>query len=101
MIIRALVKAPGLKCREANIQNDFRTFQRIIGGHAEAITIHEGLVLLCDEEGKLKDLKDNFPIYGGLDRICGTCIFVGADGEDFTDISDDDRHIIDCWLGIA
>jgi len=58
MIIRALVKAPGSKCRDANIQNSFRTFQTIIGGHVEALTIHEGLVLLCDEEGKLKDLKD-------------------------------------------
>lgn len=53
------------------------------GGYIESFTIAKDLVVLCDEEGWLKMKKPNCKIFGNL--FVGTIIFVGVDGEEFTD----------------
>ena len=86
--IRVLIKDPGQKAREWNIENQLETLQSIVGGYIEMIPIGDTMAMIVDEEGKLKGKKWNFDIHGGADCIVGTCIFTGVDGEDMTGLDD-------------
>ena len=57
--------------------------QELVGGYIEAYTVSPDLVILMDEDGKLKDKPMNFLIPG--DYVAGTALFVGVDGEEFAD----------------
>ncbi len=46
------------------------------------------LLVLCDEEGKLKELSPNFAIQG--DYIAGNCVITKTEGGEFVDLSDDE-----------
>lgn len=81
--IRAIVKRP---CEpwghKITLDNDLKTFQKIVGGYIETVTFLDGVTVICNEEGKLRGLPANFHMLG--DTICGTAIVVGVRGEDFT-----------------
>ena len=69
--------------------NDFRTLQTIIGGYIEVVHpdgFPQDVILICNEEGKLRDLPFNFyiEICQYPDAICGTAVFCAegiVDGE--------------------
>lgn len=54
--IRAVVKRPGEAAFMTVINNELETLQKIVGGYIETITIADNLVIVCNEEGKLKNL---------------------------------------------
>lgn len=75
-----------------NISASLENLQKIVGGYIEPVFLckrtkngkwHD-LVILCDEEGKLKRKAPNIAI--GRDVICGDIIILGVDGEDFCDV---------------
>ena len=83
--IRAIIKRPDEPFGHmTNISNTLANLQNTVGGYIETITIRDGLVIVCNEEGKLKGLAPNFKIPG--DEIVGTVIICGTEGEEFTDI---------------
>lgn len=86
--IRVLIKDPGQKAREWDIENDLKTLQHIVGGYIEVVTLGEHLAMIINEEGKLIGLPLNFPIHSGEDWIVGPAIFAGVDGEDFASLDD-------------
>lgn len=58
--------------------------QRIIGGHIEYVQVDDRLFLICDEEGKLKNLPINnnaTKLIDCRDVIVGNCLLVATDGE--------------------
>jgi len=64
-----------------------------VGGYIETVTLPErNLVLICNEEGRVRDMPYNFTlrrIHGIIpihNPIFGTVIACGADGDEFTDI---------------
>lgn len=75
-----------------NISASLENLQKTIGGYIEPVCIRQiekdgktvYLVILCDEEGKLKYKKRNLNI--GTDVLCGDLVIIGADGEDFCDV---------------
>ena len=91
--IRVYYKRPGKNLIEVKIPNELDWLQGAVEGYVEAVTLRisengmPDLVMLCNEEGKLKNMESNFwmDINGVPDEIVGPVLFVGVDGEDFTD----------------
>ena len=70
--------------RIKEIPNTLERLQTIVDGYIETVTVRNGLVIICNEEGKLTGMAPNFRI--GFEQIVGTVIVVGVDGEEFTDV---------------
>ena len=80
--ITAVIKRPGEDAEVETIENTLKTFQNIVGGYIECVTIEPGLVAVVDEEGLLKGYSFNMKL--GIHQLFGTIVFVGVDGEEFT-----------------
>lgn len=83
-ILTAIIKEPGWAPEIVEIPDELENYQRIVDGYIECVRWDDEHVLIVNEEGKLRGLDKNFR-YGG-DIIVGTAIWIGVDGEDFTDI---------------
>ena len=81
--IRVWVKPPGEPAQPKTIPNTLESFQKIVDGHIEAVTLATNLAVICNEEGRMLKLKHNC-LVGGVDFV-GTIILVGVDGDEFTD----------------
>ena len=85
--IKILVVEPSKKPLEVRvIKNELHELQAIVGGYIEVVML-EDVALVCNEEGKLLNLKPNIRI--GNDIICGTFFLCGVDGEDFASLTDE------------
>lgn len=82
--IKVIIKRPGVKPYATNITDSLKNLQRTVDGYIETVTLAENLVLICNEEGRIRKLPYNCNIMG-LD-FYGTLIFAGIDGENFGDI---------------
>ena len=77
---------------ETTIPNTLRALQEAVGGYIETVTLDNGVVLICNEEGKIRDMPYNFTlrrIHGIIpihNPIFGTVIACGVDGDVFADI---------------
>ena len=86
--IRAIVKRPDEQFGHVtHMSNTLRAFQTAVDGPIETLAIGStGAVLICNEEGKNRDLPHNFKMGIAFpDLLVGTVVVVGADGENFTD----------------
>lgn len=80
--IHVMVKEPGEKWQRREVDNTLRTFQGLVGGHIETVTVTpDRLVLIVNEEGKLQELPENVLFRNGW--LVGTVVAVGVAGEDF------------------
>lgn len=80
--IHVMVKEPGEKWQRREVDNTLRTFQGLVGGHIETVTVTpDRLVLIVNEEGKLQELPEN--VLFRNDWLVGTVVAVGVAGEDF------------------
>lgn len=82
--MRAIIKAPGHPASRVIIPNELELFQQLVGGFIEIFPIASDCVILCDEEGKLKGKPFNCNFCG--EDFVGTILFVGVDGDEFTDV---------------
>ena len=92
--MRMLFKEPGKEPRTMVIPNELDVMQQLVDGYIEHVTLREGLGILVNEEGKLKGMEANFYLAAIDDVIVGPCIFVGEDGDEFTDIPEDSMELI-------
>ena len=84
MKIKVVIKKPeDLYGHMTYIENNLETMQKIVEGYIETTGI-DNLVIICNEEGKIKGLKDNILL--GNDHLVGTIIICGAKGDEFSDI---------------
>lgn len=82
--ILVMIKEPGQPAKlEPLFDNDLKAFQDAVGGYIETVTIGE-LVIICNEEGRLKGLPFNVEVAGI--GFVGTIIVAGVKGEEFTSI---------------
>lgn len=72
--ISALVKRPGQPPRHVWVTNSLEALQKAVGGYIECIT-RGAFVVICDEEGLLKDKDYNCTLYGY--RLFGDIVIVG------------------------
>lgn len=91
--MRAIIKEVGQKPRVTDIENTLEALQQAVGGYIEVINLNENTVLICDEEGKIKDKPFNF-VLSGVDVIVGDVLFVNTSGEDFTDIDEETEQTL-------
>lgn len=82
--LKCIIKMPGEEYGTmTTIPDDLTTLQAAVTGYIETVTISNKLIILCDEEGRLKGYPHNCTI-AGID-FCGPIVAVGSDGEDFAD----------------
>ena len=82
---RAIIKRPGEPAGHMTwISDSLANLQNIVGGPIEVVNLGGGVLMICNEEGKLSGLENNFMMPG--DIILGTVIICGAGEEDFEDI---------------
>lgn len=83
-VIRVIVKEPGKPATDELIRNELEEFQRIVGGYIETITLGSDWTIICNEEGRLRNLPYNCEILG-IDFV-GTIIIAGIRGDEFADV---------------
>ena len=76
-----------------------KTMQNVVDGYIEVIPHpdNEELLIVCDEEGKMKDKPFNRPLYVDGERkdvICGDFFICREDGEDMVSLTEEDIE----WL---
>ena len=98
--MRVLMKEPGKDPRTMVIPNALGMLQQLVDGYIETHTLTDGLVMIVNEEGKLKGLEPNFYVAALDDTILGTAIFCGEDGEEFTDIDEHDLTILQTFFSL-
>ena len=75
--MRVVIAMPGKLAEVAEIENDLKSLQQVVGGHFETLPLwFEDVVLICNEEGKLKRMEPNRAIGG--DIIVGPIVVARA-----------------------
>lgn len=71
------------------IENTLEAKQKLVGGLIEEVPFRRGISLICNEEGKILNLKPN--LFFKDDFIAGDCFFIGDDGmsEDFKSLTNE------------
>ncbi|MCD7892504.1 MAG: DUF3846 domain-containing protein [Erysipelotrichaceae bacterium] len=88
--IKVLIIEPDKHPYEATIPNKLKSFQSIVGGHIEEVYIDDHTAIICNDEGKINNLKANRSI--GNDIIAGTFIICKAESDvDFWESLDDNQ----------
>ena len=90
MKIKAIVKRTDEPAGHmTHIENTLKNLQTIVGGFIEIVPVGSNAVIICNEEGKIRQLPTNIVIGDGSaiwDAICGDLVVVGTDGDEFTDV---------------
>lgn len=91
--IRVLVVEPGKDPEVRVIENSLEGVQQIVQGYIECVTLHdkagEDLVLICNEEGKIRNLPMNAAVAEIDDVIFGTFLIAGTDRDEFASLTDE------------
>lgn len=83
--IVVIVKKAGEESGEIKlIENKLESFQKIVGGYIETAQLTDEVVLICDEEGRLKNKPYNMTI-NGFDFV-GDIVLAGIKDGEFCDI---------------
>ena len=82
--IKVFIKDPGKKLRSVSISKTLENLQKTVGGYIETVTLDSDLVIICNEEGKLRGLPYNCNILN--EAFVGTLIFAGVKDDDFDDV---------------
>lgn len=93
--MRAIIKEVGKNPVVADIKNELEDIQSVVGGYIEIVPselYNANIAVICNEEGLLMGLEPNMVI--GYNVVVGNILFVGVDGEDFCDLSDEQIELI-------
>lgn len=82
--LKVILKEPGRPPRSVYISDTLKNLQTNVGGYIEAVTLDGRIVVICDEEGRLKG-KPHCCTLCGVDFV-GTVILCGAGGDGFADL---------------
>ena len=91
--IKCIVKRPDEQFgHERLISDSLKDLQKMVGGYIETVTLDNGVVLICNEEGRIRNMPYNFTLrrMRGVvtvqNAIFGTVIACGADGDQLADV---------------
>lgn len=83
--IKVFIKRPDAeKWYCTNISNTLENLQKTVGGDIETYSICTDMVIICNEEGRLRELPFNCRLFG-IDFV-GTIIIAGVAGDEFCDV---------------
>lgn len=84
-MIKVIIKNPEDEIGQmVYIENKLEDLQKAVTGYIECVTIARDLVILCDEEGRLKHRPFNCEILGA--NFVGPVVLAGINGEEFADV---------------
>lgn len=88
--MKVLLKHPGKPYEFAEIDNTLEAMQKTVGGHIEVVTLRNGMVLVCDEEGRMKNKALNAMVRAtdSLQDIVGTFFVCKVAGDEFDGLDD-------------
>lgn len=102
--MRAIIKRPDEQYGHVtNISTRLENLQNIVSGHIEVVplpALGKGVVLICNEEGKLLDLTPSQYIAELHDVVCGEFLVIGSKGEELDDLQlgfDQWKAAVDAW----
>lgn len=83
------------------ISNTLQNLQKTVEGPIQTVKITPDTIMICNEEGKIHGLENNF-IMGSVlpDVVVGTIILCGEDGDEFSDIKMSMKtwkYLLDTW----
>ena len=91
MNIKIITLKVGEDAAIGTIDNSLKAMQKFVGGHIEVVYLDPriagaGVLIVCNEEGKIKDL----PVNRGYnyDILVGDCFICGTKGDDFASLTD-------------
>ena len=84
--IKVIIKRPGEKPRATWISDRLENLQKTVEGYIETVTVCSDLVIICNEEGRIRDLPYNCTILGA--DFFGTILLAGINGEEFGNVPD-------------
>lgn len=92
--LRVMVVEPGKEPYEQFLRGDLESMQEVVGGYIETTRDKSlpGMVLVVNEEGKIKDLPINRGTH--CDIICGTFFVCGNGRDDFRNLTDKEIEMI-------
>ena len=98
--IRAIIKRPDeLTGHMTNISHTLENLQKIVQGYIDAVPLQEGVIILCNEMGKIQGLDWNIPHpHDKHDILVGTIIICGVKGEHFVSLPP--SFEMSTWRGI-
>jgi hypothetical protein len=82
-MIKAFVKRPNEAPYLTPISAELEAMQELIGGYLEEVKVSADILILCDEEGKLKGKPYNCTF--GMHDLVGTLVFVGVQENEWAD----------------
>ena len=84
------------------IKNTLKALQGYVGGYIQVVSLTQGLVVICNEDGKNLKLPVNRAIIDGhgrvYDVVVGNALVVRVDGEEFASISEEDIPLIEKYF---
>ena len=83
--ILVVIKEPGQEPRvEPLFENTLEAFKKAVDGWIECVTIADDVVIICNEEGRLRGLPFNVNVCGI--GFVGTVVAVGVKGDEFASL---------------
>jgi hypothetical protein len=90
--LTVITKEPGKAPEVQRIDNTLDVLKHLVGGWLESLPFPGGLVMLCNEEGKLFGLSPNITMPQYQDIILGPIVITKSDRKgDFTDLTTHDQ----------
>lgn len=83
-MIHVWLKNPGEEPVKRFIPNQLEFLQMFVGGYIETFTITHNVVIICNEEGKLKGLPYNCTVC--REDFVGNVIMAGTAEDEFADV---------------
>lgn len=81
--MKIIFKEPGKPAELKDIPNELEDLQELVDGWVEAHTITEDMVIICNEEGRIRQMPFNCRVF--VDWV-GPIAFVGCKGDEFCDV---------------
>lgn len=97
--MRILYKEPFKDAVVKDIGGSLQDIQELVGGYFQTVPIipESRVLVLCNEEGKLLDLKPNIML--PYDVIVGNIMLMAMDGEELVGLSEQEIKIFTEYLG--
>lgn len=83
--IKVIIKRPDEEFGHMTwISDTLENLQKTVEGYIETVTIASDVVIICNEEGRLRGMEPNCSVAGK--SFVGTIIVAGVDGDQFADV---------------
>ena len=86
-LLEVIRKEPGKRSERITIPNTIKAMQKEVGGYIQCVYITSDVVVLCDEEGRLKEQSYCCTIKNN--GFVGTVLIAGVDRDGFCSIGPD------------